>query len=320
MQPRTAIAPPATLPGSIPTPAAAAEIDPGRHRAGVLFAVAAYTIWGLLPLYLMLLKGVSSLELLGHRVLWSVAFVFGLLTVTRRWAWLGGIWQSRVVVGFAASATALALNWLLYIWAVTTDRNVDASLGYFINPLLSIALGALLLKERLSRMRRLAVACATLGVLWLIFQLGQVPWIGLGLAATFGVYGLLRKTAALGSLEGLALEMMLLLPFALAYLGYLVGYGQSHFIADGPRMNILILMLGPLTAVPLLLFGAGARRIPLGLVGILQYIGPTLQLLGGIFVGHESFGPTKLVGYALIWLAFALASGEGLWTSRRRSR
>jgi chloramphenicol-sensitive protein RarD len=266
----------------------------------------------------MVLKSAPPLELLGHRVVWSIAFVLGVLAATRRWGWIRGVLRSRaILLASAASATALALNWLLYIWAVNTDRNVDASLGYFINPLLSIALGAVVLRERLSRVRWIAVACASAGVLWLIVQLGQVPWIGLGLAVTFGSYGLLRKTAALGALEGLALELLLLLPFAAGLLGWLAFTGHGHVVAQGPRFELLILLLGPVTAVPLLLFAAGARRIPLYLVGLLQYIGPTLQLCAGVLVGHEPFGSTKIVGYALVWLAFALASTEGLLAVRR---
>jgi chloramphenicol-sensitive protein RarD len=280
-------------------------------RAGILCSVSAFTCWGLLPLYLRLVGSVGAAEILTHRIIWSVVFVLGVLAVTRRWGWVRVVRRSRAVLGgFVASAACLSANWLLFVWAVNSGHSVDASLGYFINPIVSVALGALVLRERLSPARRLSLAVASAGVLWLTVQLGQVPWIGLGLAASFGAYGLLRKTATLGALEGLAVETLLLSPVACAYLGWLVAHGQSRFVTGGARLEVLLLAAGPITAVPLLLFAAGARRIPLSLVGILQYIGPTLQLLVGVAVFGEPFGRTKLVGYALIWLAFALATVE----------
>jgi chloramphenicol-sensitive protein RarD len=298
----------AAAPADAPAADAAA-----RARAGVVYSVGAYTIWGLLPLYLRLVKSVPPLELLTHRVIWSVVLVLATLGLRRRWGWVPGVLRSpRVMAGFAASATALSLNWFLYVWSVSVDRVVDASLGYFINPLFSIALGAVVLKERLSPARRAGVALASLGVLWLTIQLHQVPWIGLGLAASFGCYGLLRKTARLGALEGLAMETMLLLPAAVIVLGWIVAHGQSRFVAAGTGTRLLVVLAGPLTALPLALFAAGARRIPLSLVGLLQYVGPTLQLAVGVLVAHEPFGGKKLAGYGLIWAGFAVASAEGL--------
>jgi chloramphenicol-sensitive protein RarD len=255
-------------------------------------------------------KALSPLELLGHRVLWSVAFVVPLLALSRRRSWRG------IRPGLVASAACLAVNWFVFIWAVNSDRGVDASLGYFINPLLTIALGALLLGERLTRLRWLAVVWASLGVMWLTVQFGQVPWIGLALAASFAAYGFLRKTSALGALEGVTLELAVLSPFAFGYLGWQAAHGGSHLSGGGLGLTLLVLLAGPVTALPLLLFGAGARRIPLWLVGLLQYIGPTLQLLLGTLVRHEPFGPTKLVGYALIWFAFLLASAESVLATR----
>jgi chloramphenicol-sensitive protein RarD len=254
-----------------------------------------------------------------HRVVWSVLLLLVVLGVRRRWAWLPAVLRTpSTLASFIASAAVLSLNWFLYVWSVGAGRVVDASLGYFINPLFSVALGALLLKERLSPARRLGVALAGLGVLWLTIQLRQIPWIGLGLAASFGTYGLLRKTAALETLEGLALETMLLLPVAAGGLGWLVAHGESRFVGAASGMRVLIVLAGPITVAPLLLFAAGARRIPLSLVGMLQYIGPTLQLLVGVVVEHEPFGGTRLVGYALIWLGFGLASAESLRGSLRR--
>jgi chloramphenicol-sensitive protein RarD len=236
----------------------------------------------------------------------------------RRRAVLRALFTSAAVVAsFAASAAVLSLNWFVYLWAVSAGRNVDASLGYYINPLLSIALGALVLRERLSPVRWLAVAGALLGVVWLTVLAGHIPWIGLALAASFATYGLLRKTAALGALEGLVLETLLLFPVALGYLAWLGAHGQCRFLAGALRLRLLVLLAGPVTVVPLLLFITGARRIPLSLVGVLQYIGPTLQLVVGVLVEHEPFPPAKVAGYALVWLAFALISADGLIAARR---
>jgi chloramphenicol-sensitive protein RarD len=292
---------------------AEAQADRTRQRAGVLSAIGAYVLWGLMPLYLMLLRGIPPLEILMHRMVWAAVFVAAILTLQRRWAWFPLAFRSPRVWGtFVASAAVLAVNWFIYVWSVSHGRVVDASLGYFINPLFSIALGAVLLKERLALVRRVGVAFAVAGVVWLTIQVGQVPWIGLALAASFGTYGLLRKVAPLGALEGLALETLLLSPLALATLAWLAAHGQSDFVDGGLAKKALLLAAGPVTAVPLLLFAAGARRIPLSLLGLLQYLGPTLQLFIGVLVGGEPFGGGKLVGYALIWLGFAIASTEGL--------
>lgn len=217
-------------------------------------------------------------------------------------------------------ALLLGCNWLVYVWAVSKGRVVDASLGYFINPLLTVALGALVLKERLSRQRWFAVALALLGVLWLTLQLGQIPWIGLVLATSFGTYGLLRKVAPLGSLDGLLLEALFLFPVAAVYLSWLAWDGRSGFLSAGAGTKVLLMLSGPMTAIPLLLFAAGARRIPLSLSGVIQYVGPTMQLMIGILVWNESFGVSKLVGYAFIWAGFGLYILESLRSSRAGRR
>jgi chloramphenicol-sensitive protein RarD len=287
-------------------------------RSGVLYSVAAYSLWGLFPLYFKALA-VTPLEFLLHRVLWSAALLSGVLTVQRRWAWLGGRLQDRAVLfGSLASATLLTVNWFIYIWAVTSNRVLDASLGYFINPLFSVLLGVVVLNERLRWMQWLAIGIAALGVLWLTAQFGELPWVGLSLAASFGSYGILRKTSALGSFEGLLLETLLLLPFAALALGVLVLRGQSGFVNGGLSDQALLLFAGPLTVLPLVLFAAGARRIPLSLLGVLQYIAPTEQLLLGVLLWHEPFGTTKVVGYACIWLALLVYAGDGVWSARRR--
>lgn len=288
-------------------------------QTGILYALLAYIIWGLLPLYIKSLHGIAPLEILLHRMVWSLVFLGAILAIRRQWGWLRTVWSDRrLLLGFVASAALLCGNWFLYIWAVSNDRVVDASLGYFINPLFSVLLGVVFLRERLRPAQWASIALAGAGVGWLTFAAGHLPWIALALAATFGGYGLLRKTAALGTLEGLSLETLLLFPFAIAALGWMFSTGQAGFPDASPGVQFLVAMAGPVTAVPLLFFAAAARRIPLSLLGLLQYTGPTLQLLLGVWLYHEPFPADKQLGYAMIWVSLALYALEGFWMSRRR--
>jgi chloramphenicol-sensitive protein RarD len=287
-------------------------------KRGIWYAVAAYTLWGVFPIYIKLLQSVPPVEILAHRVVWSLVFVTAMLTFQHHWSWLRTLRTDPAILGrFVATATVVSINWGLYIWAITSNRVVDASLGYFINPLVNVLLGALVLHERLRPMQWAAVAFAALGVLWLTVQAGTLPWIGLVIAVSFGTYGLLRKTAPLGSLEGLTLETSLLFPLAFGYLLWLALHGQNTFIETSATLRWLLVAAGPATAVPLLLFAAGARRIPLSLLGLLQYIGPTLQLTLGVWLYHEPFAPAKMMGYALIWAALALYTAGTLWRTWR---
>ncbi len=289
-------------------------------QLGILYALLAYIIWGLLPLYIKALQGVAPLEILLHRMVWSLVFLAAILLVRRQFGWLRQVaGNPRLLLAFAASATLLCGNWFLYIWAVSAGRVVDASLGYFINPLVSVLLGVVFLHERLRPGQWLSIGVAAAGVVWLTISAGQLPWIALALAGTFGGYGLLRKTGALGALEGLSLETLLLFPVAAAALGYLFATGQDTFRHTALGTQALLALAGPITAVPLLFFAAGARRIPLSLLGLLQYTGPTLQLLLGVWLWHEPFPAAKQVGYALIWISLALYAAEGIWMSRRRT-
>ena len=211
-------------------------------------------------------------------------------------AWLAIVRKPRVLATFVASAFLLSANWLVYIWSVNNGHVIEASLGYFINPLVNIMFGFFLLKERLRRAQWAAIAVAALGVAWLTWQAGTVPWIALVLAASFGAYGLMRKTAALGALEGLSLETMVLFPLAAAYVGWLTWHGQNYFVnTPSDHTRLLLIAAGPLTAVPLLLFASGARRIPMSLLGLLQYLSPTLQFLLGVWVFHEAFSSARAV-------------------------
>jgi chloramphenicol-sensitive protein RarD len=278
---------------------------------GVIAAASAFTLWGVFPLYLRLLQQVPSLEILSHRVLWSVVLLMSLLAMRRQWDWLALVRaQPRIIFTFATSALMVATNWVVYIWSVNHDHIVDASLGYFITPLFNVLFG-IGLGERLRLTQWVAVGLAACGVLWLTVSEGSVPWIGLVIAVTFSLYGLLRKTAALGALEGLSVETMLLLPAAGLFL-LLPDAGSSHAFGSNIPISLLLMAAGPVTAIPLLMFAYGARRIPLSLVGLLQYIGPSIQLLLGVWLYHEPFAGAKLIGFAMIWLGLALYSGEAL--------
>ena len=295
-------------------------LESPRMNVGILYAALAYVAWGLFPLYFRQVSAVPSLEIVLHRTVWSLVFLLIVLGAMRRFHLLKPVLaKPRQVLLFALSALLLSGNWLVYVWAVNNGHVIDASLGYFINPLVYVLMGYAFLHERLRPLQWAAVALAGLGVLWLTWQAGQLPWIALLLAGSFGLYGLMRKTAPLGTLEGLALETMLLAPLAVPALAlWTLSGGSAMAHADAPTLGWLLLA-GPITAVPLLLFAAGARRIPLGTLGLLQYIGPTLQLLIGVWVFHEPFQGARVLGFVLIWAALALYSAEGLWVSRRRA-
>ncbi|MFC0251617.1 EamA family transporter RarD [Massilia consociata] len=286
-------------------------------RSGILSAALAFLCWGLFPIYFHALGDVPPMQILAHRVLWSLAFLLIVLAVRRQWKWFAIVRQPRVFWSFVASAFLLSANWLVYIWAVKNGHVIEASLGYFINPLVNIMFGYVLLKERMRPAQWAAIGIAALGVAWLTWQSGTVPWIALFLAASFGGYGLLRKTAALGALEGLSFETMVLFPFAAAYVGWLTINGANAFInAPFDATRLLLIAAGPITAIPLLLFATGARKIPLSILGLLQYLSPTIQFLLGVWLFHEAFSSDRLVGFLMIWAALALFAGEGLLRSR----
>ncbi len=236
---------------------------------GVLAAGTAFTLWGVFPLYLRLMKQVPSLEILSHRVLWSVVLLLSFLAIRRQWDWVASVRaRPRILLTFIASALMLCTNWVVYIWSVNHDHIVDASLGYFITPLFNVLFG-IGLGERLRLTQWLAVTIAACGVVWLTVNAGQLPWIGLVIAVTFSLYGLLRKTAALGALEGLSIETLALLPAATLFL-LLPNAGSSHAFGNDATLTLLLISAGPVTAIPLLMFAYGARRIPLSLIGLLQ--------------------------------------------------
>jgi len=283
---------------------------------GIGAAIAAYTLWGLLPVYWKALNGASATEILAHRMIWSLLFLLGVLAVRRQWNWLQIIRQQRRLrLTYLASATLLAVNWGVYVWAVQINRVVEASLGYFINPLVSIALGVIVLRERLRLAQWLAISIAATGVAWLTYNAGSLPWIALALALSFGFYGLLRKQTPLGSFEALTVETLWMFPLAVLWLSWLAGHNGG--IHHDPGLWLLLISTGVVTAAPLLFFGAATQRIPLTTIGILQYLAPTLQLLLGVLVYNEPFSTVQLIGFSAIWTALVIYTGDSILAARR---
>jgi chloramphenicol-sensitive protein RarD len=277
---------------------------------GIAFAALAYLAWGLFPLYLKQVAAVPALEVVAHRTVWSLVFSLLVLALLQRWSWLRGLTR-EVLWKTALSALFVATNWLGYVWAIATDHVVDASLGYFINPLVNVALGYVVLHERLRPAQWVAIGFATGGVLWLTWQLGHAPWISLMLAFTFGLYGLMRKTSTLGAIEGLTLETMLLAPIALVGLAWWASQGQ-HALTE-PAYGGWLVGTGPLTAGALMLFAAGARRVKLSTLGLIQYVAPTIQLMLGVWLYHEPMSSARLIGFVLIWAGLAIYSADSLF-------
>lgn len=287
-------------------------------RRGFAATFASFLIWGLLPLYLKQLHDTGALQIMAHRVVWACLFVFGYLALRNEFGKVGTVLRDTAMLRrLAASAVLISANWLLYVWAVTANHVVEASLGYFINPLVSVLLGVFVLHERLNRTQWLSVAIAAAGVIWLTVQLGQPPWIALGLAISFGSYGLIRKMVIVESVVGLGVETLLIAPVMLAYLLWTAHAGTMSFLHYDRLLDGLLIASGAFTAIPLVLFAYGVRRVALSTVGVMQYVGPTLQLLTGVFLFHEAFTHVQLVGFGLIWFALVVYAGDGLWRSRR---
>lgn len=282
---------------------------------GVWYAVGAYGFWGLFPLYWKLLRHVPATQLMCHRVLWSFLWLLAVLIAMRRLTGLTeAIARRRVWPVYLGAALLLSGNWLLYVWAVNAGFIVETSLGYFINPLLSVLIGVVFLRERLRALQWLPIGIAAAGVLFLTYAHGSPPWIALTLASTWATYGLFKKLAPLESLHGLTFETGILLVPVLAYLGYCEATGRGAFLHGGLYSDMLIIGAGIVTTIPLFLFAVAVRRIPLTIVGILQYIAPTLQFLIGVFVFSEPFGVAQVIGFGAVWLALVIFAAENiLW-------
>ena len=289
-----------------------------RSLAGVVYALGAFGLWGGFPLYFKAVAGVPALEVLAHRVVWSVFWVALLLLLMRQWSAVRAAFSAPRIVGMLlVSALLISTNWLIFIWAVAHERVLEGSLGYFITPLVSVLLGRLVLRERLRPAQWGAVTLAALGVAWALVGFGALPWISLGLAVTFGGYGLVRKVVVVGAVPGLFVETLLLAPPALAYLLWLGREGAGSFASAGLGFDLLLAAAGLVTATPLILFAQAARRLRLATVGLLQYIVPTLQMLLAVFAFGEACTPSHAVTFGCIWAALALYSAD-LWRDRGR--
>ncbi|MFD3520857.1 EamA family transporter RarD [Streptomyces sp. NPDC058653] len=290
----------------------------GEQRAGLLYGIGAYGMWGLVPLFWPLLKPSGAVEILAHRMVWSLAVVAIALLVVRRWAWVRELLgRPRKIRLLVVAATVISVNWGLYIWSVNNGHVVEASLGYFINPLVTIAMGVLLLKERLRPAQWTAVAVGLVAVLVLAIGYGQPPWISLTLAFSFATYGLVKKKVNIGGLESLAAETVILFLPALGYLIWLGGSGDATFGPEGAGHAALLAATGVVTAVPLVCFGAAAIRVPLSTLGLLQYLAPVFQFLLGILYFHEAMPAERWAGFALVWAALTILTWDALRTSRR---
>jgi chloramphenicol-sensitive protein RarD len=288
------------------------------RQSGFWATVGAFLIWGVFPIYWKALAEVPALQIMAHRLAWCFVLVAAWLTLRRGAAWWRPlVAQPRLLKLLCTSAVLIAANWWLYIWAVNAGHIVETSLGYFINPLVNVLLGVAVLKERLNPWQWLAVAVAASGVIWLTLQLGSPPWIALTLAVSFGLYGLIRKIAVVESAPALGLESSILFLPVVAYLVWAQATGAASFLNVSPAVDALLVASGLVTALPLILFAYGAQRIPYSLVGILQYIAPSLQLLCGVLLYGEPFSTVQAQGFACIWLALGIYATDGLVRMRR---
>ena len=292
-----------------------------ESRRGLFLGLGAYAIWGSFPLYFPLLKPAGAFEILANRVLWSFVVTAVLVVLLRRRTQFAALLApTRTAAVLAGAATVVSINWLTYIWAVNHDHVVESSLGYFINPLVSVVMGILILGERLRRVQWLALSIAVLAVGVLAVDYGRLPWVALVLAFSFGTYGLAKKVADVGAIESLAFETMLIAPVAAGYVGWLSLHGRSTFATEGPSHAVLMASTGIVTAIPLLMFGAAATRLPLVTIGLLQYLAPIFQFAIGVLVFHEPMPVGRWVGFFLVWVALAVFTAEALTHRRRQLR
>ncbi|MFN8051791.1 MAG: EamA family transporter RarD [Acidimicrobiales bacterium] len=288
-----------------------------EHQVGILAGIASYSLWGLFPLYFHSLEPTGPLEVLAHRIVWSFVMMLVVLAVQRNWSWLADLRRDpRRAALIAAAGLLLSVNWLVYVWAVSVDRVIDASLGYFVNPIVTVAMGVFLLKERVRPLQVGALAFGGAAVLILAVAYGQVPWIALTLAFTFAGYGYLKKKVGLETVASLTAETALLFPLAAGGLLWAFLTGRTAIGNHSAFLDVKLLALGAVTAVPLLLFGVATRRIPLVMIGLLQYLTPWGQLLLGWLHYHEPMPPSRLAGFALIWVALALLAFDGVQSVR----
>lgn len=289
-------------------------------KKGILYGIGAYVLWGFFPIYWKFLHEIPALQVIGHRISWSFIVLILFILLTKQWQNFRAVaFHPKTIGTYAIAGVLLSINWLVYVWGVNAGFIVETSLGYFINPLLSVLLGVIFLRERLRLAQWIPVVIAAIGVLYLTFVYGRLPWIALSLAFSFGIYGLVKKIAPLGSLYGLTLETAIVFPLALVYLLVLEVNGAGAFLHDGLTIDLLLAGAGIVTTVPLLMFASAAKQIPLTMVGILQYIAPTLQFLIGIFIYKEPFDHAHLIGFGIIWVALVIFWVENYLAHRAAS-
>jgi chloramphenicol-sensitive protein RarD len=285
-------------------------------NTGIWYALGAYVLWGLFPIYWKWLHDIPALQLIGHRIGWSFIMLMVVIFATKQWKKLRSTLTRRVLGVYLIAGLLLSINWLIYVWGVNSEHVVETSLGYFINPLFSVLLGVIFLKERLRPLQWLPIGLVAMGVIYLTWTYGSLPWIALSLAFTFGFYGLVKKISPLGSLYGLTLETGLVFLPALGYLIFAETTGQGAFGHAGLVSDLLMVGAGAVTTIPLLMFASAAKRIPLTMVGIMQYIAPTLQFLLGVLLYKEPFTTTRLVGFSMVWIALIVFWVEGAYAHR----
>ena len=286
---------------------------PSDTILGVVYSTSAFLIWGISPIYWKAMRAVPAFEIILHRMVWSFIFLLPLIIILRHWQeFIDALKNTRTLLILLSTALIVGGNWLLYIWAINSGYLLQASLGYYINPLVNVVLGVVFLKERLRRLQILAVALATVGVIYLTVYYGEFPWIALTLAVTFGFYGLIRKVAPVGSLVGLTVETLLLSIPALVYLFYLDSHGQGTIFRVSLKLDLMLIGCAPLTAVPLWFFALGARRLYLSTLGLLQYIAPSCMFIIAVFLFREPFSIAQVVTFILIWTALAIYSTDSM--------
>jgi len=284
---------------------------------GILYGIGAYVLWGFFPIYWKFLHDVPALQVIGHRIGWSFILLLAYVALSGQWQrFRASAMNWRTIGIYSIAAILLSFNWLIYVWGVNAGFIVETSLGYFINPLLSVLLGVIFLRERLRPMQWIPVGIAAIGVAYLTFVYGRLPWIALSLAFTFGFYGFVKKLSPLGSLHGLTLETGIVFPVAVMYLAIIGFNGSGAFLNNSTFIDLLLIGAGVVTTIPLLMFASAAKQIPLTIVGLLQYIAPTIQLLIGVFVYKESFDQAHFIGFAIVWLALIIFAVESYMANR----
>lgn len=288
-------------------------------NSGILYALATYILWGFFPIYWKQLHHISAAQLIGHRILWAFIMLVLVLVTTRQWGRFREKLNVAILKSHGLAAILLGVNWLTYVWAINHEYIIESSLGYFINPLFSVLLGMIFLKERLRPMQWIPLGLAALGVLSLTFAYGRLPWIALILAFSFGLYGLIKKKSTLGSLYGLTFETGIILLPAVGYLLYEINQGNGVFGQISATTDWLLIGAGAVTAIPLLLFAKAAQRISLTMIGLMQYIAPTIQFLIGVLLYKEEFTSSQAIGFGIIWFALIFFWGEGWWVRRHKA-